>query len=171
MTFDIEIAGHSRVVTVEPVEGTRFRVTLDGRPHVVDAVRAGDLALSLIVDGETGTSCEAAVVPGGAPGESQVWLDGRSAIVTIDGRRSRRRGDRSPGMAAGESVVAPMPGRIVRLLVGAGDEVALRQPVLVIEAMKMENELRSPGAGRVKDVLVAEGASVDAGSVLIVIEK
>ena len=63
-----------------------------------------------------------------------------------------------------------MPGRVVRVLVAPGDEVAARQPVVVVEAMKMENELRSPKAGRVKDVAVTEGASVEAGRVLVVVE-
>ena len=63
-----------------------------------------------------------------------------------------------------------MPGRVVRMLVAPGDEVAARQPVVVVEAMKMENELRSPKAGPVKDVPVAVGASVEAGRVLVVIE-
>jgi biotin carboxyl carrier protein len=63
-----------------------------------------------------------------------------------------------------------MPGRVVRVLVKAGDEVAAKQGVVVVEAMKMENELRSPKAGRVKDVSVAPGTSVDAGRVLVTIE-
>ena len=63
-----------------------------------------------------------------------------------------------------------MPGRVVRVLVAAGDQVTARQPVIVVEAMKMENELRSPKAGRVKDVAVAPGMSVEAGRVLVVIE-
>jgi biotin carboxyl carrier protein len=56
------------------------------------------------------------------------------------------------------------------VLVGPGDEVEAHQPVLVIEAMKMENELRAPRAGRVRDVAVEQGASVEAGRVLVVIE-
>ena len=63
-----------------------------------------------------------------------------------------------------------MPGRIVRLLVARGDEVAARQPIVVVEAMKMENELRSPKTGRVKEIAAAAGESVDAGRVLAVIE-
>jgi biotin carboxyl carrier protein len=63
-----------------------------------------------------------------------------------------------------------MPGRVVRVLVAPGDEVERRQPVVVVEAMKMENELRSPKAGRVKDVAVTAGTSVEAGRVLVVIE-
>jgi biotin carboxyl carrier protein len=67
-------------------------------------------------------------------------------------------------------VLAPMPGRVVRVLVAPGDEVAAKQGVVVVEAMKMENELRSPKAGRVKEVMVTPGTSVDAGRVLVVIE-
>jgi biotin carboxyl carrier protein len=63
-----------------------------------------------------------------------------------------------------------MPGRVVRVLVAPGDEVQARQAVVVVEAMKMENELRSPKAGRVKDVAVTPGTSVEAGRVLVVIE-
>jgi biotin carboxyl carrier protein len=63
-----------------------------------------------------------------------------------------------------------MPGRVVRVLVQPGDAVEARQPVVVVEAMKMENELRSPKAGRVKDVAVAAGTSVEAGRVLVVID-
>jgi biotin carboxyl carrier protein len=63
-----------------------------------------------------------------------------------------------------------MPGRVVRVLVNPGDEVVARQSVVVVEAMKMENELRSPKAGRVKNVQVAAGTSVEAGRVLVVIE-
>ena len=62
-----------------------------------------------------------------------------------------------------------MPGRIVRVLVGVGDRVAARQPVVVVEAMKMENELRSPRDGVVTEVLVAPGAAVESGAVLIVV--
>jgi biotin carboxyl carrier protein len=88
--------------------------------------------------------------------------------VSIDASRRRRA---SAAHADGEQrILAPMPGRIVRVLAAVGDEVALRQPVVVIEAMKMENELRAPKAGRVKEVAVESGASVEAGRLLVVIE-
>jgi biotin carboxyl carrier protein len=76
-------------------------------------------------------------------------------------------GTSAPASAA--SVKAPMPGRIVRVLVGVGDRVAARQPVVVVEAMKMENELRSPRDGVVTQVLVTPGAAVESGAVLIVV--
>ncbi len=63
-----------------------------------------------------------------------------------------------------------MPGKVVKILVKAGDQVKARQGLVVVEAMKMENELRSPKDGRVSDVLVAEGASVEAGRLLVVVE-
>jgi biotin carboxyl carrier protein len=63
-----------------------------------------------------------------------------------------------------------MPGKVVKVLVKPGDEVKARQGLVVVEAMKMENELRSPKDGRVAEVLVAEGASVEAGRLLVVVE-
>ncbi len=71
-------------------------------------------------------------------------------------------------MARG-GIVAPMPGRVVKVLVKAGDAVEARQGLVVVEAMKMENELRAPGAGTVTEVKVTEGASVEANAVLVVI--
>jgi biotin carboxyl carrier protein len=67
-------------------------------------------------------------------------------------------------------IKTPMPGRIARVLVAAGDRVTARQPVVIVEAMKMENELRSPKDGTVKEVLVAAGTAVEAGTVLLVID-
>jgi biotin carboxyl carrier protein len=169
MTFDIEINGRARVVSVERAAAGRYRVTVDGTPHLIDAERVGSFGLSLLMDG--GVSRDVQIAPGGAPGEMLVRLDGRTAAALIDGRRTGRASADGGTHARGEqAVVAPMPGRIVRLLVSRGDDVAARQGVVVVEAMKMENELRSPKAGRVKDVAVTAGASVEAGRVLIVIE-
>jgi len=67
------------------------------------------------------------------------------------------------------SIVAPMPGRVVKVLVAPGDAVVARQGLVVVEAMKMENELRAPRAGTVADVRVREGAPVEANVVLVVI--
>jgi biotin carboxyl carrier protein len=63
-----------------------------------------------------------------------------------------------------------MPGRVVKLLARPGQAVVARQGIVVIEAMKMENELRSPKAGTVREITVAEGASVEAGAVLAIVE-
>ena len=63
-----------------------------------------------------------------------------------------------------------MPGKVVRVLLNAGDEVAARQGVLVVEAMKMQNEVQSPKAGKISEIKVSEGQTVNAGDVLAVIE-
>jgi biotin carboxyl carrier protein len=171
MTFEIERGGRSRTVSIERAGANRYRFAVDGHPHLVDAVKLGEFSLSLIVDGETGSSRELLVVPTSGTGELLVTLDGLTATVSVDGRRTRRPGADAGGQVAGvQKVTAPMPGRVVRVLVGPGDEIAVRQPVVVVEAMKMENELRSPKAGRVKEVPVSAGMSVEAGRTLVVIE-
>ena len=114
-------------------------------------------------------SREFQIVPAGGAGVLLVGLRGRTIGVTVNGRRSAHaEGARDrPGQVA---IAAPMPGRVVRVLVSAGQEVEARQPVVVVEAMKMENELRTPRAGLVREITVAAGTSVEAGRVLAVIE-
>jgi biotin carboxyl carrier protein len=171
MTFEIDVNGRSRTVSVERLGPGRFRLALDGVQHEVDAVRIGTYGLSLMLNDGDAISREVSTTPGPVRGELLVGLDGRSVAVTVNGRRTGRAAADAGTHAHGEvSVVAPMPGRVVRVLVAAGDEVAAKQGVVVVEAMKMENELRSPKAGRVKDVAVTPGTSVDAGRVLLTIE-
>jgi len=170
VTFEVEINGRARTVVVERTTPGRYRILVDGVPHEIDAARVGNFGLSLLLDA-TGTTREVQVTPAGGPGELLVTMGGRIAAVSVNGRRSGHGTGDAGAHAHGEQrVVAPMPGRVVRLLVAAGDEVAARQGVVVVEAMKMENELRSPKAGKVKEVVVAAGASVEAGRVLVVIE-
>jgi len=69
-----------------------------------------------------------------------------------------------------QSLVAPMPGRVVRVLLRAGDDVAAGEGVIVVEAMKMQNEIKSPKSGRVVEIRVVEGATVNANQVLAVVE-
>jgi biotin carboxyl carrier protein len=137
---------------------------------VVDAQRSGEFGLSLLFPDSSHGGTRISLAPGSAPGEMFAYLAGRVTRVIVNGRRRRRAGD-DAGSAHGEQkVTAPMPGRVVRMLVATGDTVEARQPVVVVEAMKMENELRSPKAGTVKEVPVAAGASVEAGRVLLIIE-
>jgi biotin carboxyl carrier protein len=171
MTFEIELDGRDRMVSVAPAGPGRFTVTIDGRSQAVLATRVGEFGLSLIVDDGVGTSRELQVAPGAAPGELLVGLGGRTVGVTVNGRRTGHgRADAGGHSHGAQSVVAPMPGRVVRVLVGPGDEVSARQPVVVVEAMKMENELTATRTGTVKEVSVSPGASVEAGKVLVVIE-
>jgi biotin carboxyl carrier protein len=130
-------------------------------------VRQTDVGLSLVF--EDGRSLEAAATPKGS-GEWLVHLAHVDVPVVVDGQRHGRRGAGGPSGAGAQRVTAPMPGRVVRVLVAVGDEVAHRQGLVVVEAMKMENELGAPKAGRIIEVAVVEGVSVEAGRLLIVIE-
>jgi biotin carboxyl carrier protein len=105
-----------------------------------------------------------------SPTELHIHLPEGAVTAIVNGRRSRREGP-SDAVGTGEQrIVAPMPGRVVRVLVGPGDVVKPRQPLVVIEAMKMENELSAARAGRVKDVQVRDGTSVEAGRLLVIVE-
>jgi biotin carboxyl carrier protein len=85
-------------------------------------------------------------------------------------RRWSKPGELATAAAGPQRVTAPMPGKVVKVLVSPGDEVEARQGLVVIEAMKMENELRAPRAGRVREVHVKEGAPVESGRLLVVLE-
>ena len=171
MTFEVEINGRNRSISIERTGQGRYRVSVDGHRREVDAVRIGTFGLSLLQGGPDAGSRDVQVTPVGRAGELLVRLDGRTIIATVNGRRTGRASTDGGAAAHGEqAVVAPMPGRVVRVLVSRGEAVTARQGVVVVEAMKMENELRAPKAGTVKDVAVQPGASVEAGRVLVVIE-
>jgi biotin carboxyl carrier protein len=170
MTFEIELGGQLRTVSVEPVgtanpDGGEFRIAIDGEAEQLH-VRPTALGLSLVLDDHR--QVDVALVER-AGGEWLVQLPHVTVEGVVDGRRRRRRG----GDVAAEGrqqIVAPMPGRVVRILVAPGDAVEAKQGLVVIEAMKMENELASPRAGTVTEVAVAEGTSVEAGRLLVVVE-
>lgn len=169
MQFEIDINERTHKVAIERVgsaSGGRFRVVIDGVPTCVDARRT-ELGLSLVF--EDGRSTDVALTdrPGG---EWFVQLPHADVTATVDARRYQRAEGGGAAKTGVQRVKAPMPGRVVRILVKVGDEVELRQGVCVVEAMKMENELGAPKAGRVKEIAVTEGQSVEAGRVLIVIE-
>ena len=174
MQYDVEIGGRARHVVVRR-EGDRFQVSIDGRRFDVDAVRIDAHVLSLIV--ETGgnaarsASFEVTVAPDAASSQLIVRVGTMPVVVGLNGRR--RFGQRGPRADAGtgpQRITAPMPGKIVRVLVRIGDAVAARQPLVVVEAMKMENELRAGRAGTIAELHAQEGQSVDAGALLVVIQ-
>jgi biotin carboxyl carrier protein len=149
----------------------RFRVTVDGTVTLVEAERTGSFGLSLLFPESGHAAARIAIAPGSAPRELLASMGGRIASVAVNASRSGRGAADAGGFAHGEQrITAPMPGRVVRVLVAPGDAVEARQAVVVVEAMKMENELRSPRAGRVKEVAVPAGSSVEAGRVLVVID-
>ncbi len=173
MNFEIEINGRSRAVKVERT-GRRYRIESDGRVDVVDVARVDRATISMIVGGDHEASHEATLLEGREPGEVEVYLRAgvvRTRLAGAPGQKRWRAGGVGLDAAGGaQRVMAPMPGKIVKVLVKPGDQVTARQGVVVIEAMKMENELRASRDGQVKDVHVAEGDLVEAGRLLTVIE-
>jgi len=166
MQFRIEVGGRVREVGIEP-QGTNLAITLDGSPVNVEIRPVGGGRFSLRFPG-TGRQQDVVVALGRENGDVEVLVRGlrvpaRLRPEGLGDKRVSRAGD------APERVVAPMPGKVVKLLVTSGDRVTARQGVIVVEAMKMENELRAGRDGVVREVLVAEGASVDAGMPLMVI--
>jgi acetyl/propionyl-CoA carboxylase alpha subunit len=163
VTVWLEIGGKKR--RVELPSGTRdgsVECVVDGKTLLADVKLLQPGVMSLVVDGR----------------QYRCVLDGDGVVIggrrfgfevedprSLQGRRGVGTGAEGP-----RPVKAPMPGRVVRVLVQAGDEVAEGQGVVVIEAMKMQNELKSPKAGRVARVAVGVGDTVGAGEVLVVVE-
>jgi biotin carboxyl carrier protein len=184
MQYEVEIGGKVRQVVVTRTGGS-FAVTVDGRTRQVDAVRIDAHTMSLVVDtllppehspaghqeARANRAYEVSLAPGLGAGELQVHVGSVPVAVTVNGRR--RWGQKQDGSGAGsgpQRVIAPMPGKIVRVLVNAGDRVSPRQPVVVVEAMKMENELRASREGTIAEIHVRQGMSVEAGALLLVIQ-
>jgi biotin carboxyl carrier protein len=169
--FDLEIGGRIRRIQTER-RGGRLQVAVDERVFEVDSRAVGPVAFSLLVQEGGGPirSVDATVVRRPGSASFEVGLDGHTlpaALVPSFGSRGREAGG---GGAGPQHLMAPMPGKVVRVLVAAGDLVQPRQGLVVIEAMKMENELRAARAGRVKAVGVAEGQSVEANALLVTVE-
>jgi biotin carboxyl carrier protein len=163
-----------------------FEVEIDGAPARLEIERQGDHCRFRLGDQQE-RSAELAEVE---PGVYSVLLDGRSyearaepgedcAWITIRGHRFRvaitdpRRWSRADARAPGqdrETVTASMPGKIVRVLVKPGESVAAGQGILVVEAMKMQNEMKTRRGGTVVTVAVREGETVAAGAILATIE-
>ena len=173
MKFQFDIGERARTVEIRR-QPDAYRITVDGRACVVDAVRiAGDTWSLIVRDVETQrvTSVDAVVGPQNGHGSVCVYIGGQPIEVSLrEGVGRRSRAD-AAGQGSGlQRISAPMPGKIVRVLVGCGDEVEPRQGLVIVEAMKMENELRASRGGRVREVFVSEGQSVEAGTVLIEVE-
>lgn len=165
MRYEVDINGRVRQVDVHRVDG-RFAVVIDGREWHVDAAPVDGQTLSLLVEY---ASHDVTITPDPASGRLAVRLRGVPLDVGLNGRRRRSGGDDEGAASAPQRLVAPMSGKVVRVLVQAGQPVRPRDPVVVIEAMKMENELRATRPGVVAELVVREGQSVDAGALLLVI--
>jgi biotin carboxyl carrier protein len=162
MKFDVQIAGKTRTVELQ-LDSDRWQISLDGVALDADAVEISPNIFSILLNGE---SYEVRLA---AANDGKLTLQTRHhefVAQVIDPRawRGRRHG---PVEAEGrQQIVAPMPGKVVRLLVKTGDKVEAGQGLLVVEAMKMQNEVRSPKTGTVERLLAKEGQAVYAGDIL-----
>jgi biotin carboxyl carrier protein len=166
MTYDILINGTRRSVeVVSPLkEGLRMAAVIDGRSVMADTASISPGAYSMLLDGR---SLDATVEE--ATDGLLVRINGREFKVEITDPRAWRRGrGGSIELAGRQPLAAPMPGKIVRVLAAMGQQVEAGQGLLVIEAMKMQNEIRSPKSGTVEKI-VREGQTVNAGEILAVV--
>jgi len=164
--YEVEVGGR-RIQVVVSRSGDGFAVSADGHTRQVDAARIDAHTLSLLVDSVWSNEVSIATHP--ASGQLEVHVGSTPVAVTLNGRRRWGRKEDGTAGSGPQRLVAPMPGKVVRVLVKPGDRVQARQPLVVVEAMKMENELRAASDGTVADVPAREGQSVDAGALLVVV--
>lgn len=166
MKYEVVINGARRSVefTAQNGDASRLTFAVDGRLVEGDTVRLSRCTYSLLIGGR---SIEVTLEEN--PGGTLLRTAGREFQVEVIDPRAWRRGRGSGIELEGrQQLVAPMPGKIVRVLVAAGQQVDSGQGLLVIEAMKMQNEVRSPKTGTVERV-AREGQTVNAGEVLAVV--
>ncbi len=130
-----------REYSIEQVEAREFSILLDGRSYRVSLGEAG-----------------------------QVWVNGSVLSLEVFDPRDLRSGSRGSGNPGRQELAALMPGKVIRVLVSVGDSVEEGQGLIVVEAMKMQNEMKSPKSGRVAEVRARQNMTVAAGEVLVVIE-
>jgi biotin carboxyl carrier protein len=147
-------------------EGQQWLCTVDGMPVEANAMVTRPDVLSIVIDGHAYE-----VKRERTPSDTHLWVkNSRFAVEVRDPRSLRSRRAKAGSTEGPQKIIAPMPGKIVRILATAGAAVQAGQGIIVVEAMKMQNEMKSPKAGKVKQVLVADGATVNAGDVLAIIE-
>ena len=160
--YEIVIDGKAAALSVA---GERFEYRREGGAAIArqySAAQAGDGTWSILIDGRS-----YAVVILSA---DEISVNGRVFHVGVFDPRELR-GRRSAADNTGpQSIAAPMPGRVIRVLVASGQEVAAGEGLIVVEAMKMQNEMKAPRAGRVAAIKTVMDATVSAGDVLLVIE-
>ena len=166
LTLAARIAGATREVQVVEVGAHAYRVTIDGVEHVVDARQLRPGSFSLLID-QRSVACDVR-----SDGDRyRVDVDGRTVELTlVDALRHGGVSLEADAVEGPQEIRAMMPGKIVTVLVATGDSVEKDQGILVVEAMKMENEVKAAGGGVVKEILVQPGQAVEAGEILARLE-
>jgi biotin carboxyl carrier protein len=165
MVYEITVDGKPHRLELEKADG-RWECRLDGREIKVDAVITRRDVLSLLVDGHSYEIKREQTAT-----DLHMWVGSTRFAVELRDPRSLRSRRAAAGDEKGpKKLVAPMPGRIVRVLLAEKSEVDTGQGVVVVEAMKMQNEIKSPKKGIVQKILATPGSAVNAGDVLAIVE-
>lgn len=154
---DVNLAS-SRAESRDASQASELEILVDGKPTRARLLSAGPPYLFSI---------------GGKPYEVVIERPGEYRVVNsgITLRLASGTAKRAPASSSASSLVAPMPGRVVRVTCKPGDVVEAGAPLVVLEAMKMENELVAPARGRIKEVLVREGSAVEARAKLVTLAE
>ncbi len=165
MVYEVVVGAKPHRLELEKIDAG-WNCRLDGQDIQVDAVMARRDVLSLIVDGK---AYEVKREPTAT--DLHLWVGStRFSVELRDPRSLRSRQGATLDEKGPKKIVAPMPGRVVRLLVAEQADVEPGQGIVVVEAMKMQNEIKSPKKGIVKKIVATEGAAVNAGDVLAIVE-
>lgn len=164
MKYEVEIQGRQVGVQLEQRNG-RVQARVDSRNYDLDVVCPEEGVYTF----RAGDDVYEAHVWNLDPGSLRVEIRGHRFTTKIIDRKHRRAAVEH-GIEGRQNLIAPMPGKVVRVLCQPGDEVTVGQGIVVVEAMKMQNEIKSPKSGRVLEVRVVEGATVNANQVLAVVE-
>jgi biotin carboxyl carrier protein len=162
MKFEVNIAGKKHIVDLERGEN-RWRISLDGASMDADAVELTPSVFSILLRGQ---AHEIRVIPSSNGALTLQTGHYEFTAVVADPRAWRGRRHGHLEAEGRQQVIAPMPGKVVLVLVQQGDKVQAGQGLLVVEAMKMQNEIRSPKSGTVERLLVQQGQPVNAGQAL-----
>jgi biotin carboxyl carrier protein len=164
MLYDVTIDGKNYRLELERAEG-RWLCRLDGHEVEIDAVLARPDVLSLRIRNQAYEIKSERV-----GNDRQLWVGSARFACEVRDPRALRSRARAADEHGPRKLTAPMPGKVVRVLVQEGDAVEAGAGVLVVEAMKMQNEIKSPKKGTIQKMLAAEGVAVNAGDVLAIVE-
>jgi biotin carboxyl carrier protein len=165
MLYHVAIDGRDYQLELSENQG-RWSCRLHGRDLAVDVAVVGRNVLSLIIERQAYDIRRELTAT-----NLQIWVGNEHYTAEVrDPRSLRSRRTRSAASDGAKKLVAAMPGKVVRLLVLENAEIDAGEGVLVMEAMKMQNELKSPKKGKVKKIFVSEGSAVNTGDVLVIVE-
>jgi biotin carboxyl carrier protein len=164
--YEIRIGDKPSTVELER-EAAQWKIAVDGQSVAADAIELSPGVFSILLDGSS-HEVRVSFAPDGTLRILSGLEEFSAEVVDSRSWRGRRHGELE---AAGrQPVAAPMPGKVVRVLRNAGEKVEAGEGILVVEAMKMQNEIRSPKSGVVERMLVKEGQAVNSGETLAWIE-